>query len=106
MTHEQETPQKIMRIMMVVLFPIMLYSAPSGLLLYIITSSSVGITESRYIRKKVEAMDLTQLAPTRQSEAKGAKDPQGKAYQNMRDRRTQYAKRKQGGGDRSFKKRK
>ena len=106
MTPEQASQQKIMRIMMVVLFPIMLYSAPSGLLLYIITSSAVGITESRYIRKKVDSMDLTQLAPSKSAPTKRGQDAEGKAYQKMLSRRAQDAKRKQGGGDRSFKKRK
>ena len=36
----------MMKIMMVVLFPVMLYSAPSGLTLYICTSSFIGIIES------------------------------------------------------------
>ncbi len=54
---EQKQQQAIMKFMMVVLFPIMLYSAPSGLVLYIITSSLIGIFESKYIRRHVEAMD-------------------------------------------------
>ena len=33
--------------MMVVLFPVMLYQAPSGLTLYILTSSAIGIMEGR-----------------------------------------------------------
>lgn len=59
MTSEQQSQQKIMRIMMVVLFPVMLYSAPSGLTLYILTSSAVGILESRHIRKHVDQMDIS-----------------------------------------------
>ncbi|MBL1216388.1 MAG: membrane protein insertase YidC [Planctomycetes bacterium] len=57
MSPEQETQQKIMKIMMILMFPIMLYRAPSGLTLYIITSSTIGIAESRYIRAHVAAMD-------------------------------------------------
>ena len=106
MSPEQETQQKIMRVMMVVLFPVMLYSAPSGLTLYILTSSSIGIMESRHIRKQVDAMDLDTLVkrpdPTR-SAGRGAKDPQSRAYAKMMDRRKQ----KQGRGPaRNFKKRK
>ncbi len=55
---DQERQQKIMRIMMIVLMPLMLYSAPSGLTLYIITSSTIGIIESRYIRAHVDALEL------------------------------------------------
>ncbi len=106
MSPEQESQQKIMRVMMVVLFPVMLYSAPSGLLLYIITSSMIGIAESRAIRKKVEAMDLDELQPKRAVAAKGAQDAQGRAYQKMLDRRQKDADRKRRGPDQKFKKRK
>ncbi len=107
MSPEQETQQKIMRVMMVVLFPVMLYSAPSGLTLYILTSSSIGIMESRHIRKQVDAMDLDALpskrtTPTKEA-GRGAKDPQSRAYSKMMARRKQ----KQGRGpDKNFKKRK
>lgn len=105
MSAEQETQQKIMRVMMVVLFPLMLYSAPSGLTLYILTSSSIGILESRHIRKQVDAMDLDQLVKPAKAAAKVAKDPKARAYAKMMERR----KKKQGnsrGSDASFKKRK
>ncbi|MCH2139408.1 MAG: membrane protein insertase YidC [Phycisphaerales bacterium] len=106
MSPEQETQQKIMRIMMVVLFPIMLYSAPSGLTLYILTSSSIGILESRHIRKQVDAMDFDM--PTRQAQparaaSKAAKDPQSRAYAKMMERRN---KKKNRGPEKRFKKRK
>ncbi|MDP6601563.1 MAG: YidC/Oxa1 family insertase periplasmic-domain containing protein [Phycisphaerales bacterium] len=106
MSPEQETQQKIMRVMMVVLFPVMLYSAPSGLTLYILTSSSIGIMESRHIRKQVDAMDLDAI-PKRSSPVKGgsrgAKDPQSRAYAKMMERRKQKQNR---GPTKSFKKRK
>ena len=63
MTPEQESQQKIMRVMMIVLFPLMLYSAPSGLSLYILTSSSIGILESRHIRRQVERADMDSPPP-------------------------------------------
>jgi YidC/Oxa1 family membrane protein insertase len=59
MTPEQEQQQKMMKWMMVVLFPIMLYGAPSGLTLYIATSTLVGIYESKRIRAQVKDMDFT-----------------------------------------------
>ena len=105
MTPEQESQQKIMRVMMIVLFPLMLYSAPSGLTLYILTSSSIGIIESRYIRRQVEREeDEAELVqrPTPTPDKK-AKDPQGRAYAKMLDRRKTEAKKKQA---KSFKKRK
>jgi membrane protein insertase Oxa1/YidC/SpoIIIJ len=107
MTPEQESQQKIMRVMMVLLFPVMLYPAPSGLLLYIITSSGIGIMESRVIRKKVDAMDFDMLATAKTaSKSARSKDAQGRAYSKMLDRRKKDSQRKHQGPDNKFKKRK
>ena len=104
MTPEQESQQKIMRVMMIVAFPLMLYSAPSGLTLYILTSSSIGIIESRYIRRQVELEDLDGPgAPTKSPEKKKTRDPQARAYAKMLARRKAEAKQKQA---KSYKKRK
>jgi YidC/Oxa1 family membrane protein insertase len=54
MTPEQEAQQKMMKIMMVVMFPLLMYAAPSGLSLYFITNSTLGILESRWIRSHAE----------------------------------------------------
>jgi len=106
MSPEQETQQKIMRVMMVVLFPVMLYSAPSGLTLYILTSSTVGIMESRHIRKQVDAMDFDTI-PTKAkpvvAAGRAVKDPQARAYAKMMERRKQ---KKNKGPEKNFKKRK
>ena len=59
MSAEQIQQQKIMKWMMVIMFPIMTYIAPSGLTLYILTSTCIGIVESRIIKKQIDAMDLT-----------------------------------------------
>ncbi len=59
MSEDQIAQQKMMKWMMVILFPIMTYSAPSGLTLYILTSTCIGIVEGRIIKKQVDAMDLT-----------------------------------------------
>jgi YidC/Oxa1 family membrane protein insertase len=59
MTPEQEQQQKMMKWMMVLLFPLMLYTAPSGLTLYIATSTLVGIYESKRVKREIEKMDLT-----------------------------------------------
>lgn len=58
LTPEQEQQQKIMKWMMVFMFPLMMYNAPSGLALYFIVNSSLGILESRYIRAHVAKLDL------------------------------------------------
>ena len=59
MTPEQEQQQKIMKWMMVFMFPVMMYAAPSGLALYFIMNSTLAILESRYIRSHIDKYDLT-----------------------------------------------
>jgi YidC/Oxa1 family membrane protein insertase len=54
MTPEQEQQQKIIKVMMVVMFPIMMYAAPSGLALYFITNSVMGIIEHKWIRAHMD----------------------------------------------------
>ncbi len=115
---EQQRQQKTMKFMMVVLFPIMLYSAPSGLVLYIITSSTIGILESRFIRKHVEELDRAKEAaggePERPQRAglqellggrRKAKDAQARAYTDALDARRKKIQEKQRGGGKSFKRR-
>jgi YidC/Oxa1 family membrane protein insertase len=65
LTPEQETQQKMMKYMMVLLFPLMMYNAPSGLALYFITNSTLGILESRWIRAHIKKHDL--LAPKKKT---------------------------------------
>ena len=54
MSVEQEQQQKMMRVLMPLIFPIMLYAGPSGLNLYILTSTSIGIVESKIVRDHVK----------------------------------------------------
>ena len=58
MTAEQKQQQKIMKVMMVVMMPVFLYKAPSGLTLYIFTSTCIGIMESKYVRSHIDQLDL------------------------------------------------
>ncbi|TVQ33110.1 MAG: membrane protein insertase YidC [Phycisphaeraceae bacterium] len=66
---EQAQQQKIMKFMMVVMFPVIMYNAPSGLALYFITNSALGIAESRYIRAHVDKMDLEPPKPKKPAPA-------------------------------------
>jgi YidC/Oxa1 family membrane protein insertase len=107
MTKEQLQQQKIMKWMFVVLFPIMLYSAPSGLTLYIFTSSLIGIIEGRYIRRHVEALDAMRASeppkPVGVSPPKPkVKDPRARAFAEAIER----AKARVKGPGRTFKERK
>jgi YidC/Oxa1 family membrane protein insertase len=65
MTPEQESQQKMMTWMSTLLFPFMLYNGPSGLNLYILTSTAFGILESKVIRKHIQEREaLEDLGPT------------------------------------------
>ncbi|MFG0330674.1 MAG: membrane protein insertase YidC [Phycisphaerales bacterium] len=92
---EMETQQKIMRIVFPLMFPLMLYLAPSGLNLYILTSSTVGILESRYIRAHVESLDL-ENEPTKPAKPAKRKAVSNRAGNGGRSGRTKP----QGGGGR------
>jgi membrane protein insertase Oxa1/YidC/SpoIIIJ len=59
MTPEQAQQQKIMQ-WMTLLFPVLLYSQPSGLNLYILTSTAIGIWESKRIRDHIKAQEEAQ----------------------------------------------
>jgi len=51
--------------MSTLLFPFMLYTGPSGLNLYIMTSTAFGIMEGKVIRKHIkEREELEKLGPT------------------------------------------
>ncbi len=60
--------QKIMKFM-TLLFPIFLYSAPSGLTLYILSSTTAGIIDSYFVRKHIKeqeaAGELFNAKPTK-----------------------------------------
>ncbi len=86
MTKEQLQQQKIMKVMMVVLFPIMLYNAPSGLTLYIFTSTLIGIIESRYVRKHIKEMDLAPKKKPKPKAKRKPKDMQARAYADAIER--------------------
>ncbi len=53
-TPEQIQQQKMMQWMTPFIFPLMLYSGPSGLNLYILTSTGIGIIESKIIRRHIK----------------------------------------------------
>ncbi len=56
MTPEQEQQRKMMK-WVSLLFPVMLYTGPSGLNLYILTSTTIGIIESKIIRDHIKQRD-------------------------------------------------
>lgn len=61
LTPEQESQQKMMKIMMVFMFPVMMYAAPSGLALYFITNSTMGIIENKWIRAHMKKHGMLEI---------------------------------------------
>jgi YidC/Oxa1 family membrane protein insertase len=56
MTPEQEQQRKMQKFMFL-LFPLMLYVGPAGLNLYILTSSTIGMIESKIIRDHIKQQE-------------------------------------------------
>ena len=52
--------QKMMKIMMPLLFPLMLYTAPSGVNLYIMASTFAGVIEQHVIRKHIREKEAVE----------------------------------------------
>ena len=85
---EQEQQQKIMKVMTVVMFPLMLYAAPSGLTLYIMTSTLVGVFESMQIRKFIAREDA-KPKPAPGAAPKRKKDALARLYESAMERARQ-----------------
>jgi YidC/Oxa1 family membrane protein insertase len=79
--------QKMMMIMMPLLFPLMLYKAPSGLNLYIMASTFAGVVEQfiirKHIREKEEAESKGLVAVTKKTGGKVKKKKPKPFYKNM-----------------------
>lgn len=78
MTPEQEFQMKLTRGLMVFGFPLMMYNAPSGLALYFIANSTLGILESRHIRAHMDKhglLDLDKIRAERNAKRAGKAKP-------------------------------
>jgi YidC/Oxa1 family membrane protein insertase len=75
LTPEQESTQRITKVMIVLMIPIFMYNAPAALNLYFMTNSILGIIESRWIRQHVEAEDRLLEERRRQSGGRDRGDP-------------------------------
>jgi YidC/Oxa1 family membrane protein insertase len=105
LTPEQESQQKMMRYMSLA-FSLFFYWMPSGLNLYILTSSTIAIFESKIIRKHIKEREEAEKAgkvivdakPTRQGKQRLKQEPVaqakkagclGGAWANLQDRAEQ-----------------
>ena len=79
--------QKMMMIMMPLLFPLMLYNAPSGVNLYIMSSTFAGVFEQyvirKHIREKEQAESQGLVAATSKTGGKVKKKKPKPFYKNM-----------------------
>ena len=82
MSDDQIAQQKMMKWMMVVMFPVMTYVVPSGLTLYILTSTCIGIVEGLIIKKQVDAMDFS----AKPVDGKKKQDFLGRMYEKALER--------------------
>ncbi|MBX3358121.1 MAG: YidC/Oxa1 family insertase periplasmic-domain containing protein [Phycisphaeraceae bacterium] len=86
LTPEQEQQQKIMKVMSVVMFPLFMYNMPSGLTLYTMTNSILGIFESRHIRAQVEKEDAARAERMKQLGGRPDPKPKGGFLARMQER--------------------
>jgi YidC/Oxa1 family membrane protein insertase len=79
--------QKMMKIMMPLLFPLMLYKAPSGVNLYIMASTFAGVIEQyvirKHIREKEQAESKGLVAATSKTGGKAKKKKPKPFFRNM-----------------------
>ncbi|MFA6044570.1 MAG: membrane protein insertase YidC [Phycisphaerales bacterium] len=83
MTPEQEFQMKLTRGLMVFGFPLMMYNAPSGLALYFIANSTLGILESRHIRAHMDKhgmLDLDKIRAERNAKRAGKAQPNQEGF--------------------------
>ena len=84
---QQQQMQKTMMIMMPLMFPLMLYKAPSGVNLYIMASTFAGVFEQhvirKHIREKEEAESKGLVAATSKTGGKVKKKKPKPFYKNM-----------------------
>ncbi len=84
---EQEQMQKMTKIMMVVMFPLFMYNAPSGLTIYFLTNSTLGILESRWVRAHINQLDLDTPQPKPTGGRKKVQNTARAAFQKERERK-------------------
>ena len=75
MSDEQRRQQKMIQIVMVAAFPLFLYGAPSGLNLYILTSTTIGIIETKLIRRNLQAQEEAEEAAAAEAKRTGKPIP-------------------------------
>ncbi len=76
LTPEQETQQKMVKVMSVLMFPLFMYNSPAGLALYFTTNSTLAIVENAWIRKHINKHGLLEEHNLRRK----PRDPNAKGF--------------------------
>lgn len=91
-TEQQAQQQKIMKFMPF-LFPVMLYSAPSALTLYICASTFAGMVDSYIVRRHIKELEESgELFKPKERKAGGFMDRMSKAVESAQSHRADQAK--------------
>jgi YidC/Oxa1 family membrane protein insertase len=100
--------QKMMKYM-IFLFPLLLYSAPSGLTLYILASTAAGIVDStivrRHIKQQEESGELFKPRPAKPVKPGGFRDRISKAVEAKQQQLAQQQNQHKGGSHKPRKRR-
>lgn len=89
LSSDQESAQKLAKYMPLVLFPLFIYNAPSGLAVYFICNSIIAIVESKLIRKKADKMmeEEAKNPPKRKAKAKSSEGFMSRVMRLAEERR-------------------
>ncbi len=102
--NEQQAQQQKMMKFMVFLFPVFLYSAPSGLTLYILASTTAGVIDSYIVRKHIKEQEESgELFAKKPPKPGGLRDRFGKI---MEAKQAQIAAQQQQMQQKNYKQRK
>jgi len=98
-TEQAAQQQKIMKYMMPLILPIALYSAPSGLTLYILASTGAGVVDSYLVRKHVrEQEEAGTLFEKKQPKPGSLRDRMQKTLEEKQRQIMEQQQQQKGGG--------
>lgn len=104
LTPEQQQQQKIIKVMTVVMFPLIMYNAPSGLALYFIANSTIAIAENSWIRAHIKKHNLLEVVKKPKTPRQGSFMQRLQQIANQQQALREQQKRAREGGPGSPKK--
>ncbi len=102
--NEQQAQQQKMMKFMILLFPVFLYFAPSGLNLYILASTGAGIVDSYIVRKHIKEQEASgELFKPKPVKPGGLRERIARAVETKQQQMTQKQQQHKGGNPRKRK---